>query len=103
MSWCRWQDDTLYLQVRLQPRASRDEVLGVYGDRLRLRVTAPPVEGAANVGLAELLARELGVAKSQVEILSGQASRDKRVAVRSPRRCPDWLAPAGGGRWAAGP
>ena len=90
-AWCRREGDTLVLLLRLQPRASRDEVVGPQGDRLKVRVTAPPVEGAANTHLARFLAREFGVPPSQVEVVAGHAGREKRVAIRSARRPPEWL------------
>jgi uncharacterized protein (TIGR00251 family) len=92
--WCRWEADTLWLLVRLQPRASRDEVVGPQGDRLKVRVTAPPVEGAANQQLVRLMARELGVPASRVAVVAGLASREKRLSVRLPRRRPGWLPEA---------
>jgi uncharacterized protein (TIGR00251 family) len=72
-------------RVRVGPRASKDEVAGVQGEALRVRLTAPPVEGAANRALVEFLARRLGVRRNQVRILSGEASRDKVVAVEGVR------------------
>jgi uncharacterized protein len=69
------------LQLRIQPRASREEIVGVAGDAIRIRLTAPPVEGAANEALVRLLARRLEVARSAVEVISGLAGRDKLVAV----------------------
>ena len=71
------------MTVRVQPKASRNEVLGYRGDVLRLRVTAPPEGGKANEAVISLLAEALGVAKSQISILQGYASRNKLVAVAS--------------------
>ena len=65
------------LKVRLTPRGSRDEVLGWDGDTLRIRVTAPSVEGAANKALTEFVAERLGVRRGQVSIVSGGKSREK--------------------------
>ena len=70
--------------VRLVPRASRDEVAGFEGeadDVLRVRVTAPPVEGRANAALTRLLAKRLGVARGDVRVVAVQAARQKLVAV----------------------
>jgi uncharacterized protein (TIGR00251 family) len=69
------------LQLQLQPRASRTEVVGVHGGALKLRVAAPPVDGEANDELIRFLAKTLDVAKSQVTILSGTTGRRKRVRV----------------------
>lgn len=69
-------------QVRVQPRASCNEVCGSMDGALRVRLTAPPVEGKANQALQEFLARLLKVPRRQVEIVSGEASRTKRVVIR---------------------
>ncbi|MDO3380167.1 DUF167 domain-containing protein [Geoalkalibacter halelectricus] len=68
--------------VHVQPRASRNEIVGLRGDELRVRLTSPPVEGAANRLCCEFLADLCGVAKSRVELLSGAKSRHKRLLVR---------------------
>jgi len=67
--------------VRVKPRASRDAIEGARDGALVVRLTAPPVEGAANTALARLLGRALGVAPSAVRIVGGATSRTKRVAV----------------------
>jgi uncharacterized protein (TIGR00251 family) len=70
------------INLVVQPRSSRSEIVGVERDALRVRVTAPPVDGSANTAVAELLCTRLGVPKSSVVILSGASSRHKRVLVR---------------------
>ena len=67
--------------VRVQPRASRSEVCGVHGEALKVRLGAPPVDGAANEALIALLAEELGVPRRAIRILSGAASRSKLIQV----------------------
>jgi uncharacterized protein (TIGR00251 family) len=67
--------------VRVQPRASREEIVGEREGALVVRLAAPPVEGAANRALVRLLGRTLGVAPSEVTIVSGSGGRRKRVAV----------------------
>ena len=68
------------LTVRLQPRASRDEILEMNdAGVLRVRVKAPPVDGAANVALLHLLAEQVGIARSKVRIVTGASSRTKIV------------------------
>ena len=67
--------------VRVQPRASRDALGGEREGALVVRLTAPPVEGAANRALTRFLGRTLGVAPSTVTIVSGGGGRNKRVAV----------------------
>ena len=68
--------------VRVQPRSSRAGVDGVHGDALRVRVNAPPVEGAANEAVVEVLAKALRVPKRAVTIVRGATSRSKVVEVR---------------------
>ena len=69
------------IRVRLTPRAARDEVAGWQDGVLRVRVTAPPVEGRANAALERLLAGALGLPKTAVRVVGGAQSRDKTVAV----------------------
>ena len=71
----------VFIRVRVQPRASLEGVEGIYGDRLRLRVTAPPLEGAANAACIALLAKALGVPRSQVQLHAGAKSRDKLLHI----------------------
>ena len=74
-------EDGVTFAVRVVPRASRNEIAGIHGDALKIRVTAPPVEGRANEALIAFLARRLGVRKSQVEIVAGTTSRRKMIRV----------------------
>ena len=67
--------------VRVQPRAARDEIAGERNGALLVRLTSPPVEGAANAALCRLLARALGMAPSRVELVRGGTGRDKLVRV----------------------
>lgn len=71
--------DAVRLTVRVQPRASRSEIAGVHGDALRVRLAAPPVDGEANVELVRFLARQVGIPRSQVRIVTGETSRQKVV------------------------
>ncbi len=67
------------LAVKLQPRASKNEIGEPLGDELKIKVTAPPVDAAANQALVELLAETLGCARGRVELIRGQTSRHKTV------------------------
>lgn len=78
----RTRDDALTFMVRVVPRASRSEVAGEHDGALRVRVAAPPVEGAANEELIRTLARALRVPVRAVEITSGLTSKLKTVRVR---------------------
>jgi hypothetical protein len=72
-----------HLAVRVQPGASRDEIVGWQGAALRVRVSAPPRDGRANAAVARLLATALGVAPSTVELVRGAGGRDKVYRLRT--------------------
>ncbi len=69
------------MSIRIQPRASRNEIVQREGGGLKIRLTAPPVDGAANEALIRFLADTLSVPKSQVELVSGHTSREKVVRI----------------------
>ena len=73
------QPDGVSLAIKLQPRASANEIAGPLGNELRVKVTAPPVEAAANEALIQLLAETLDCPRSRVEILRGHTSRHKVI------------------------
>ncbi|HVS86867.1 MAG TPA: DUF167 domain-containing protein [Candidatus Acidoferrum sp.] len=76
------RDGALVVAVRVQPRASRDEVAGEMNGALKVRLQAPAVENRANEALCEYLAALLKMPKSAVRILSGERSRIKRLEIR---------------------
>jgi len=78
---CSVAGDGIILNLHIQPRASKNEVCGVQGDALKIRLTSPPVDGAANKLCCEFLAKLFHVSKSSVEIISGETSRHKRVKI----------------------
>ena len=73
--------DAIRFSVRVQPRASRDEIVGIHGTTLKIRLAAPPVDGAANDALVRFIAEWLGVARNAVRIVAGASSRQKIVEV----------------------
>lgn len=75
------RDGHVVFNVKVVPRASRSELVGEQDGALRVRIAAPPVDGAANEELIRLLARKLEVKPSSVAIVSGQGSRTKRITV----------------------
>ena len=83
---CTERDGALVFAVRVVPRASRSQVAGEHDGALRVRVAAPPVDGAANEELARTLARALGVAARDVLITSGHSSKLKQVRVLNATR-----------------
>jgi len=76
------RDGTVSFTTRVQPRASRDEIIGEYQNGLRIRLTAPPIDNRANQALRKLLAARLKVPLTAVRIASGERSRTKRVEIR---------------------
>ncbi len=75
------REECAILTVKVVPRASRNELAGVQNGVIRIRLTAPPVEGAANQALVEFLADRLGVPRRNVEIVAGHTGRQKVVSV----------------------
>jgi hypothetical protein len=78
-TFLRETDGGTLLSVKLQPRASKNEIGEPLGDELKIKVTAPPVDAAANQALVELLAEKLGCSRGKVELSRGQTSRHKTV------------------------
>ncbi len=77
----RTQSDGVLLAIKLQPRASRNEIGEPLGDELRIKVTAPPVDAAANEALVRLLVEKLECGRNQVALIRGQTSRHKTVKI----------------------
>ena len=69
------------LRVLVQPRASKNELAGIHGDCLKIRVTSPPVEDQANKKLCAFLSKLIGVGKKQVEVVGGHKTRVKKVRI----------------------
>ena len=80
-AFIRVQPDGVLLAIKLQPRASKDEICEPLGDELRVKVTAPPVDSAANEALLRLLAETLDCPRSRVELVRGHTSRHKAVKI----------------------
>lgn len=76
------REGAVTFEVRVSPRASRSQILGVHEGVLKVALTAPPVDGAANAALIRLLAKALGVTKSNITIVRGERGRDKVLEVR---------------------
>lgn len=91
MSWFRWDGDDLLLWLRVQPKASRDAFAEPQPDALRVRITAPPIDGKANTYLQRWLAKQFGVSRSRVAIETGDSHRNKRVRIKDPDKLPDAL------------
>ena len=81
-------DDGLVLRLYIQPKASRDSIIGLHGDELKIAITAPPVDGQANAHLVKYLAKQFRVAKNQVLIEKGELGRHKQVKITHPQQIP---------------
>jgi len=92
--WYHWDGDDLVLAIHLQPGAANDTLAGTHGDRLKIKITAAPVDGRANDQLIRYLSKLFDVPRGQVQLLSGHGSRSKRLRIRRPRRLPDEIKAA---------
>lgn len=79
-----WQDDSLILRLKVQPRASRNAWGEVIGERIKLYLTTPPVDGKANQAVIAFVAKTFSIAKNRVVIRRGETSRDKEIVVQWP-------------------
>ena len=75
------ENDSVLFDVRVIPRSSRSEIVGEYAEALKIKIAAPPVDGAANKELIKILGKELGVTKSSVRIIGGETSKNKRIKI----------------------
>lgn len=91
-------DGDLLLNVRVQTRAANDAfaevVTGPLGEQIKIRIKAAPVDGKANKYLIAFLAKAFGVTKSNISILSGETTRDKRLKIVAPQKLPDYIKQA---------
>lgn len=75
------KNDSVIFNLRVIPNSSKSEIIGEYDGSLKIKISAPPVDSAANTELIKVLAKKLGVAKSAIEIISGQGSKNKQVKI----------------------
>jgi uncharacterized protein len=85
----QWQGKDLLLFCHLQPNASKNEISGLHGDRLKIRIKAPAVDGKANAALIDFLSDEFSVAKNQIKIEQGELGRQKNIRIELPKKIPD--------------
>ncbi len=81
--------DDLVLKLYIQPKASRDKIVGLHGEELKIAITAPPVDGKANAHLAKFLSKQFKTAKGDIKIEKGELGRHKQIRVSSPSHIPD--------------
>lgn len=77
------KDGAIAFDVRVVPRASKSEIVGEHDGALKVRITAPPVDGAANAELIRLLAKSFGVPRSDVSLVGGESSKNKRIKIEN--------------------
>ncbi|MEF2524330.1 DUF167 family protein YggU [Vibrio mimicus] len=84
-----WREgDDLLLRLYIQPKASRDSIVGLHGEELKVAITAPPIDGKANAHLSKFLAKQCKVAKGSVVIEKGELGRHKQVRIQQPNQIP---------------
>ena len=86
MSYLAAKGNAVVLELHVQPGAKRTEFAGMHGERMKVKLAAPPVDGKANAALIEFLAGKYGVPKRNVSIEAGLASRQKRVVIWKPTK-----------------
>lgn len=86
MSWFTEAPDGFRLSIWVQPRSSKNMIAGLHGNALKIKLTAPPVDNAANKMMVRFLSRQLSVSKSALSIISGHTSRLKQILVRKDGR-----------------
>jgi len=91
VTWYRFQDDVLLLQLQVQPGCKADSIVGIQADRLKIRIQAPAVDGKANTHLLKFLAKQFVVPKSAVQITRGRTGKAKTLVITNPRSWPDWF------------
>lgn len=89
--WYEWRGEALILHLRVQPRARQDVIDGLHGQRLRVRLRAPPVDDKANEALVLLLSQAFDLPRQAVSVVLGGKSREKTVRVLPGRRLPTWF------------
>ena len=85
----KWEGDDLLLYLYIQPNAKKNEIVGEYGDNLKIRITAQPVENKANKHLVKFLSKIFAVPTSQISLVKGDNQRNKRVKVTKPSQLPE--------------
>lgn len=82
MGWIQESKTGVTIQVHATPRASKNQIQGLHGDAVKIKLKAPPVDGKANEALIEFISGTLGIPQRQITLLSGQTSRQKRLSLQ---------------------
>jgi len=98
MAFYKWEKDKLHLFIKVQPKASKDELAEILADPLceciKIRITAPPVDGKANKHLIKYLSSVFKVAKCAITIKNGETGRTKHLIIQSPKQLPEQIKPS---------
>lgn len=87
-----WQGKDLILYCHMQPKAASDEIVGVHDGRLKIRITAPPVDGKANQHIINWFSKLFKVPKSDINIVHGELGRQKTLRIHNPKNLPEHVA-----------
>lgn len=98
MAFYQWQQHDLLINVRVQPKAANDALAEILqhetsAELIKIRITAPPVDGKANKHLIGFLSQCFKVPKSDITLLSGETGRNKKLLIKSPKSLPDGIEP----------
>lgn len=85
-------DDDLIIRLYIQPKASRDQIVGLHGNEVKIALTAPPVDGKANAHLVKYLAKQFKVAKGLIHVEKGLQGRHKQIRIKAPKVIPSEIA-----------
>lgn len=83
MKWLNKTKDGFVIKIHVVPNSSKTQVIGEHGDRLKVKIKAPPVDGKANAEVIEFFSKFFGLKKNQVEIIVGETSKSKNILLRS--------------------
>lgn len=83
------QGENLRLRIFLQPKASKDQIVGLHDDELKITITAPPIDGQANAHLLKFLSKTFKVPKSSIVLEKGELNRHKQILVPNPKIIPE--------------
>ena len=92
-SFCKWEDDTLVLNILGRPRAKRTKIGKVIGKQLEIQVAADPVRGKATAHLVDFLADEFGVKRAAITVVFGTYNVNKQVRIHAPTKLPGVILP----------
>lgn len=84
----RWQGEDLILHCHVQPQAANDGIVGIHDNRLKIRITAPPVDGKANAHIIKWFSKLFKVPKGDIAILQGELGRQKTLRIHAPKLVP---------------